>query len=66
MEDFFSFDEGCAFEECALVVEKDSWESLLSQMTVSISSTGRSPAFIKSFFLSFIVHKVILSKVQDV
>ena len=52
-EAFFSFEEGCAFAECALVVEKDSWESSLSQMTVSISSSGRSPAFLKSFFFLF-------------
>ena len=52
-EAFFSFEEGCAFVECALVVEKDSWESSLSQMTVSISSTGQSPAFLKSFFFLF-------------
>jgi hypothetical protein len=52
-EAFFSFEEGCAFVECALVVEKDSWESSLSQMTVSISSSGRSPAFLKSFFFLF-------------
>ncbi len=52
-EAFFSFEEGCAFVECALVVEKDSWESSLSQMNVSISSTGRSPAFLKSFFFLF-------------
>ena len=35
------------------MVEKDSWESSLSQMTVSISSSGRSPAFLKSFFFLF-------------
>ena len=35
------------------MLEKDSWESSLSQMTVSISSTGRSPAFLKSFFFLF-------------
>ena len=52
-EAFFSFEEGCAFVECALVVEKDSWESSLSQMAISISSTGRSPAFLKSFFFLF-------------
>ena len=49
-EAFFSFEEGCAFVECALLVEKDSWESSLSQMAISIGSTGRSPAFLKSFF----------------
>ena len=52
-EAFFSFEEGCAFVECALVLEKDSWESSLSQMAISISSTGRSPAFLKSFFFLF-------------
>ena len=52
-EAFFSFEEGCAFVECALVVEKDSWESSLSQMAISISSTGRSLAFLKSFFFLF-------------
>ena len=56
-EAFFSFEEGCAFVECALVVEKDSWESSLSQMAISISSTGRSPAFLKSFF--FLIEKCI-------
>ena len=47
---FFSFEEGCAFVECALMVEPGSWESLLSQMADYIVSTGRSPAFFKSFF----------------
>ena len=47
---FFSFEEGCAFVECALMVEPDSWESLLSQMADYTGSTGRSPAFFKSFF----------------
>jgi len=61
----FLFDEGCAFEECALVVEKDSWESLLSQMADSISSKGQSPAFIKAFFC-LVIHEVEVSKVQDV
>ena len=51
LEAFLSFDEGCAFAECALVVEAYSWESLLSQMVVSIISSGVSPAFIKSFFV---------------
>ena len=52
-EAFFSLQEGCAFVECALVLEKDSWESSLSQMAISIGSTGRSPAFLKSFFFLF-------------
>ena len=47
---FFSFEEGCAFVECALMVEPGSWESLLSQMADYIVNTGRSPAFFKSFF----------------
>jgi hypothetical protein len=51
-EDFFSFEEGCAFAECALVVEKDSWESLLSQMTVSITSSGHKPSLLHKFFSS--------------
>ena len=32
------------------MVEPGSWESLLSQMADYIVSTGRSPAFFKSFF----------------
>jgi hypothetical protein len=54
-EDFFSYEEGCAFAECALVVEKDSWESSLSQMTVSITSSGHKPSLLHKFFFLLIL-----------
>jgi hypothetical protein len=50
---FFSFVEGCAFAECALVVKPSRCQSSLSQMLGGIISLGRSPAFDKSFFLSY-------------
>ena len=50
LEAFFSFEEGCTFHECALMVEKDSWESSLSQMTISIIGTGDSQPSSKAFF----------------
>ena len=49
-EAFFSFEEGCTFLECELMVEKGSWESSLSQMTISIISSGDSQPSSKVFF----------------
>jgi len=53
LEVFFSFVEGSAFAECALVVKPSRCQSSLSQMLGGIISSGRSPAFDKSFFLSY-------------
>ena len=55
LEAFFSFEEGCTFHECALMVEKDSWESSLSQMTISIIGTGDSQPSSKAFFYIIII-----------
>ena len=61
LEAFFSFEEGCTFHECALMVEKDSWESSLSQMTISIIGTGDSQPSSKAFF--FIIIYIVQAKI---